>query len=632
MDKKNNVLAIAFDKSGDRLILEYLKTDNFDDFIKNLNVKGAKRKEVKEKHLVREINKIIKSNIDDNEDVLILNKNGKINFGRVLEMQTLLHENDHHGFISPRISKYEGDEAKKYLHRYDLVPYPDANFVLVRGRNFLNVGYFDERYGDFGSALCDIALKWGRYGYSSLIDNHVYFNARKILFKKRDNLMLAKNNDEYSLSKRNYAKVSMDPMVYFDEILKNSSEKKKILFYFIPVQGIYNGTSEYALALLNSFVKLFGDKYDISVLISQKTYNFFINDIPKSVDVLFEENIDKIGKFDLVFSPVQHFSESNLPKILSLAPRNALMIHDVIALRCPYLSQFGPAINLNALAIELSDGFISNSQTSLSDIKDYFNLKDRGDLYSSFTHLAVDYNFKTNQNKRRKNINLDFLNEKYIFIIGNSFKHKSTREAVNLLKKLPIKKVVMGGSRFEYNVNESDDFIFLPSGSIPEDVIDETYKRAQLYVYPSQYEGFGFPVLKALKYCKKIVLFNSKINRELFNLYVKNKDQVFFFEKFSQLTDIVNANLNNYTLPETSIPTWDDVAKKTEQFMIKILERPINPQSIRLRWYIAKLWQNKEIAEYEISIGMLKNLSYRYFRRKFRRYFKTAKSYIFGEK
>jgi hypothetical protein len=639
MNKKNNILIIAFNKSENQIFLEYLKTDDPDYAVRNLGAIKTERIEIEKYNLLKEINKIIKKNIDD-VDVLILNKNGRIEFGEVSEMCGLLYKNDHHGFLSPRISQYkdgstekdlyvkEEEYSQQCLNKYDIVPCPDINFVLIRGRNFSNVGYFDERYGDLNSALTDLALKWGRYGYSSLIDNRIYFNVKKILLKNRDSLMLMKNNDEYFLSNKNYIEISKDPMVYFAEILENSSENKKILFYFIPIQGIYNGTSEYALALLNSFTKNFVDKYDISVLISRNTYKFFVNDIPKSVDVLFEENIKKIGKFDLVFSPVQHFSESNLPKILSLAPKNILMIHDVIALRCPYLSQFGPAINLNALAIEFADGFISNSQTSLNDIKDYFDLGNREDLYSSYTHLAVDYNFKTNQNKRHKNINLDFLNEKYIFIIGNSFKHKSTKEAVNLLKKLSIKKVVMGGNRFEYNVNKSDNFIFLPSGSISEDVIMEVYKRAHLYVYPSQYEGFGFPVLKALKYCKKIIVFNSAINRELFDIYVKNKDQVFFFEKFEQLNGVVSANLNSYKLEETSIPTWDDVADKTEKFISETLAKPINPETIRLRWYIAKLWQNKEIADYEISIKMLKNLSYRYFMRKFRRYKKNIANFF----
>jgi glycosyltransferase involved in cell wall biosynthesis len=120
-----------------------------------------------------------------------------------------------------------------------------------------------------------------------------------------------------------------------------------------------------------------------------------------------------------------------------------------------------------------------------------------------------------------------FLNlprEKQILMLGAIAKHKNV---LNILKafslavnEIPHKLIIVGskdsGLPIEEEVNEvlekipSDRVIF--TGKLSDEEIIELYNKSEFFVFPSLYEGFGFPPLEAMACgCPVIVSYISSL-------------------------------------------------------------------------------------------------------------------------
>jgi glycosyltransferase involved in cell wall biosynthesis len=103
----------------------------------------------------------------------------------------------------------------------------------------------------------------------------------------------------------------------------------------------------------------------------------------------------------------------------------------------------------------------------------------------------------------------------YILIFGNAYEHKGVGPAVELLNKaFPFAKLeVLGAKGWPlHNVNA------VPSGHIASNEIDRLIANARIVIFPSHYEGFGLPVVKALAYGRTVVVRASSLWDELAGL------------------------------------------------------------------------------------------------------------------
>lgn len=419
-----------------------------------------------------------------------------------------------------------------------------------------------------------------------------------------------------------YHNSNIDPAKHFAEL--ELSHKPRICFYLYHLQIGYNGTNEYGLALLSSFARLFGTEIDIYVLIPEHVYQFFLPSIPtNNVHVVFMPG--KLPICDVVFMTAQFFTSTHLPILYQIAPRQVVTFLDAISWRCHYLNNDTQFVPINGLGITLADGIISLSKYALSDILSYFSHIDTSTILKTHTYLANDFILKASTKTSQENQSYPFLSKPFILIFGNSYRHKSTPETVAALREVrEITKVVVGGRESDYSdISPQDNYAFLKSGGIPEETMQELYSKAHLLVFPSQYEGFGLPILKALENRKKIVVFDNPLNHEIANTFVTNQGQLFFFQKFSTLSHIIRQHLGEYSLAATDLPTWDSVATETHTFIKQVLSRPIDENKLRIRWYIAKTWGSENgllannstdlVPTYvDISLELILRIIYRY--------------------
>jgi glycosyltransferase involved in cell wall biosynthesis len=182
---------------------------------------------------------------------------------------------------------------------------------------------------------------------------------------------------------------------------------------------------------------------------------------------------------------------------------------------------------------------------------------------------------------------ISFIGKNYILLIGNAFKHKAIEKALEFLNKSEYNVVVIGylPEKKKYN----DRIKFFESGNESNELINNLYLNSKLIFYPSLYEGFGLPVVAAIQMRKKILVFDSDVNRELKKTFDRN-DCVYFFNNFSKISNriqevlespqILNSNRNF-----SEFRSWKNVSAETSELLLKVFASPINLNKINARIY-----------------------------------------------
>ena len=157
-------------------------------------------------------------------------------------------------------------------------------------------------------------------------------------------------------------------------------------------------------------------------------------------------------------------------------------------------------------------GIVFVSQNTQRDFEKYFsNSKAR----KRVIYQATPQSRLTSNNKNT----IDSLPEKYILSVGRLEKRKNTAkliEAFNYLKQnyqnISHKLILVGSRGYGYEqvakaIGSSEDII--EWGYASDSDLAEIFQRADVYVYPSLYEGFGIPILESFNAKTPVVCSNT---------------------------------------------------------------------------------------------------------------------------
>jgi len=209
---------------------------------------------------------------------------------------------------------------------------------------------------------------------------------------------------------------------------------------------------------------------------------------------------DLENKVDLFFYP-----HINLP---FWVPKNTfIVIHDLITLTKWWKRNKFKKELFNVLmkrAILKSKKIVAISNTTKSDLLEHykkFNIENKTEVIYEF----IDDKFTNPKNPGKKLIKND-----YLLFVGNRKMHKNLKNlilAFNKIKdKVNFKLVIAGRRDAGISKDEIDEliedfnlknFIIEFLNPTDEDLIN-FYTYAQLFVFPSFYEGFGLPPLEAI--------------------------------------------------------------------------------------------------------------------------------------
>ncbi|WP_407405479.1 glycosyltransferase family 4 protein [Chryseobacterium sp.] len=193
--------------------------------------------------------------------------------------------------------------------------------------------------------------------------------------------------------------------------------------------------------------------------------------------------------------------------------KKVVTIHDLIFIRYPkYYSFFDRKIHLwkfKKAAIS-SDNIIAISEQTKNDIVEFLKVPESK---IKVIYQGCHQSFKENQSEdfileTKSKFNLP---KRFILNVGTIEERKNLLNIVKAIKDSEIPLVVVGKKtkyfkKIETFINRNkmhQQILFLENVSMKE--LAAIYKSADIFVYPSLFEGFGIPIIEAL-FSKTIVI------------------------------------------------------------------------------------------------------------------------------
>jgi glycosyltransferase involved in cell wall biosynthesis len=162
----------------------------------------------------------------------------------------------------------------------------------------------------------------------------------------------------------------------------------------------------------------------------------------------------------------------------------------------------------------------------------------------------------------------------YVLVVGNELDHKDAVRTIELLSAaFPFRQLVSLGP----SLSVTPQLRVYRSGSISEKDVMRLYAEAAFVVFPSFYEGFGFPIVTALAYGKTLVARKSELLDEIAARC--STGRIISYTRRDQLVEILGRLLHGKPIPEVPLGTavadvsrqWSDVARDITAFVNDII-------------------------------------------------------------
>jgi glycosyltransferase involved in cell wall biosynthesis len=259
----------------------------------------------------------------------------------------------------------------------------------------------------------------------------------------------------------------------------------------------------------------------------------------------------------------QPFTRESLLRLNRLAVRTAWFMLDTIPWDCLYLR----TPDLDALwrhVFEHGDAIIYNSEFTRRQFASRFR--------SSGTprHLVSPHSLDPTEYLpagRQAGLQGD-----HVLVVGNKFAHKYVEPTVNaLVAAAPQERFVCLGL-------ESHPHPMVAchtSGHLPDSEIESLYERSSLVVFPSHYEGFGFPLLKGLAYRKPVLMRDGEMARETKQLLGNSPNIVLFRDTAELATLMAGPRPQWQSQPELrGVQRWADSADEVAELLAELISEP----------------------------------------------------------
>ena len=234
-----------------------------------------------------------------------------------------------------------------------------------------------------------------------------------------------------------------------------------------------------------------------------------------------------------------------------------------------------------------ADGLIFISEYTRARFRRRFAIREG--MRELVTYLSLDPADYTNGERRvaaRQN--------SFIFVVGNDYDHKDVGPTLELLATaFPYQSFVALGTMRPITPRVK----VLQSGSLSEAEIHRLYANARIVVFPSFYEGFGFPVLATLAYGGTLVARQSALLDEIAARCVPH-GRIVPYARRDALVDVVGRILHGQPVATLPLGTaldnqrplsWQDVGRQLLGFLTDLSGDPSRSHSRSREHTIAQL-------------------------------------------
>lgn len=359
---------------------------------------------------------------------------------------------------------------------------------------------------------------------------------------------------------------------------------KKVLIDLTSLDDNFTGMEHYALYITKELVKNKDYEYE---LVFKNKISYFENDELKNIKttILYGKRysvlLHKLPKYINKVSPDYAIFLAFPPSFLWKPHKKIKVfstIHDLVCYDVPKTMKWKSKIYFRRSikhAIKISNKIIANSNFTCSRIIDKFkyNSNDIVKAYCASSMPVVKKDYTEIKNKYN-------LPSKYILGLSTVEPRKNFEQLIEWMCKIwkenPLipDLVLVGRNGWKQEKilkNVPSDLInrIHFTGFADEEDIYSLYNFSETFVFPSIYEGFGIPLLEAIKanklpICSKIPVFEEILGKDypyMFNL----NSYADFKSKLLKYFSNDNVKFLLFEKEKISLYEWDIAAKKIKQ-------------------------------------------------------------------
>ena len=264
--------------------------------------------------------------------------------------------------------------------------------------------------------------------------------------------------------------------------------------------------------ITSKYVPVFSKKY--SNLLSQPwnlRYNRYIH---------YPKLLKKLKKFD-----VAHIIDHQYAHLVKYLPcrKKIITVHDLIPEK--FKAQLGKTpylVRYSLSHLKYFDKVIAVSNNTKDDIVKYTDCPAEKIVV---LHTTVDEKFnsiKINKKKICDKYKIPFQSKKILIVGSNFYKnHETSLKILDKLKKISKKKIILLkiGHKLKIPIKNQQKKNIIEIKNLPRSEIDKIYKISDVLLFPSIYEGYGLPLIEAIKSGVPIVASNIKTTKEILGNY-----------------------------------------------------------------------------------------------------------------
>lgn len=346
------------------------------------------------------------------------------------------------------------------------------------------------------------------------------------------------------------------------------------------------GISRYFVFLIK---KLIEKEIDIKV-VSLIHKNKFLKNLPKKyrsgfylpnfpsnkyIDKLNNDKFNSYNRFHSIDIIHDTYYTPGISK--SLGIKKVITVHDLIHEKFKnYYRNSEDLISLKRKSFENCDYFICVSKNTKKDLIEFYNIDpDKIEVIGHGVDHLITENIKSNS----------LLKFPFLLYVGNRQRYKNFNfflKAFSKAKKISneFKIVCFGGGTFnkdEKNILRNlsiTDKVLQIDGN--DNLLSNYYSQAYATIIPSIYEGFGLPLLEAMRFscpifCSDIDVFKEICEQNAIFFNPKDEEDLVYKLENSILdsSKLKNFCIKNYTISKNF--TWDKTCRETLNIYKKLI-------------------------------------------------------------
>ena len=363
----------------------------------------------------------------------------------------------------------------------------------------------------------------------------------------------------------------------------------KVLFDARVHLNYFSGISRYIICLLEAYLELFQND-EVIVLVNPtikkndslyRTLDKFSNVSFKVIDAghMGPKNYYKMGKVIKNISPdVYHYPHLDTPIFTGSIPIVAT-VHDRNS--NDKIKKFDDKLGLKSLYFKKSLGltlkhashvvFVSDSVKN--EVLTAYNVKNTTKFSRIYNGLENDFNQISETDKQLILSNFD-IKKPYVLFVGQIREHKNIRRIVEAFKLFKANNtthqlVIVGHNYLQLDLNEKSIRHIEKVSNLQ---LKALYSGCTSFIFPSLFEGFGFPIIEAFSFGKKVVTSNYGATKEISKgqAILVDPDSVTEILKGIEAS-IVKDDLNQNRINLSKSYSWTENAKKIREIYLKVI-------------------------------------------------------------